>query len=390
MKKTVIGLLCFIIGAVLVSFAAGSAAAPEPSPFAQEDVRLFRDKCGSCHGWKKAVDYFPGKTAEKRSAVIERMRAKKPGFITDAESARIKKLLSGDSLKAVGAAVETLDKKTGAEPSPSKTSTAKTKTSKEKTGDAAEKKATEAVAFAPEDVRLFRDKCGSCHGWKKAVDYFPGKTAEKRSAVIDRMRAKNPGFITDAESARIKKLLSGDNLKAVGGAVEEMEKKESEKKSEGEREDAGAAAAAGFTGGGGAPKAMKVSHGAAMFVSFLLLGIYVVATGVKRRYKTAAASIKFDWKKHVFRGKLYVVITLAGFGGGLLIYALDGFGAPGPHFIAGAAVASLYLIGGIAGLRLSRGKAPAGMKHLHFAATISATIIYLFSIASGVSLAIKS
>ncbi len=390
MKKPVLVLMCLIIGALFVSVSTRLSASSEPEAFAQDDVRLFRDKCGACHGWKKAVDYFPGKTAEKRSAVIERMRAKKPGFISDAESARIKKLLSGDNLKAVGAAVETLDKKTGDEPSPSKSSMAKPKTSKGKAGDAAEKKATEAVAFAPEDVKLFRDKCGSCHGWKKAVDYFPGKTAEKRLAVIERMRAKKPGFITDAESARIKKLLSGEDLKAVGGAVEEMEKKESKKKSEGEREDAGAVAAAGFTWGGGAPKAMKVSHGAAMFVSFLLLGIYVVATGVKRRCRTAAAPFKFDWKKHVFRGKLYVVITLAGFGGGLLIYALDGFGAPGPHFIAGAAVATLYLIGGIAGLRLARGKAPAGMKHLHFAATISATIIYLFSIASGVSLAIKS
>ncbi len=389
MKKAAFISICFLVGAFFAMFSAKLAVTTDPGSFAQEDVRLFRDKCGSCHGWKKAVDYFPGKTAEKRSAVIERMRAKKPGFITDAESARIKKLLSGDNLKAVGAAVETLDKKTDDEPSPSKASTAKQKISKGKAKDSADKKATEAVSFAPEDIRLFRDKCGSCHGWKKAVDYFPGKTAEKRSAVIERMRSKKPGFITDAESALIKKLLSGDNLKAVGAAVEEMEKKESEKKSEGEREDAGAAAAAGFAGSGGAPKAMKTSHGAAMFVSFLILGIYMVATGVKRRYKIAAAAFKFDWKKHVFRGKLYVVITLAGFGGGLLIYALDGFGAPGPHFIAGAAVASLYLIGGIAGLRLARGKAPAGMKHLHFAATISATIIYLFSIASGVSMALK-
>ncbi len=371
-------------------FSARLAATTEPGSFSSDDLRLFRDKCGACHGWKKPIEYFPGKSAEKRSAVIERMRTKKPGFISDAEAARIKKLLSGDNLKAVESAVESLDTKTSVEKAEaSKAPASKTKTLKKEDGAAADKKTSPEMAFAPEDVKLFRDKCGACHGWKKPIDYFPGKSAEKRSAVIERMRTKNPGFISDAEAARIKKLLSGDNIKAVGSAVEELEIKESKKKSEGEREDSASAAATGSGGSGGAPKAMKVSHGAAMFFSFLLLGIYVAATGLKRRYKAATTPFKFDWKKHVFRGKLYVIITLGGFAGGLLIYTLDGFGALVPHFIAGAAVAALYLIGGVAGLRLARGKAPASLKHLHFAANISATIIYLFSIVSGVSLAVK-
>jgi cytochrome c553 len=364
MRKSVFVLMCLIIGALFVSVSTRLSASSEPKAFAQDDVRLFRDKCGSCHGWKKPIDYFPGKSAEKRSAVIERMRTKKSGFISDAEAARIKKLLSGENLKAVGAAVESLDNE-------------------------ADKKASPPVAFAPEDVKLFRDKCGSCHGWKKPIEYFPGKSAEKRSAVIERMRTKKSGFISDAEAARIKKLLSGENLKAVGAAVESLEKKESEKKSEVEQDEDAPIAAAGVAGSGGAPKAMKISHGAAMSASFLLLGIYMTSTGLKRRYKTVSPKFKFDWKKHVFRGKLYALITLGGFAGGLLIYALDGFGAPGPHLIAGALVAGLYLIGGAAGLRLARGKAPANLKFLHFAATTSATVIFLFSIVSGVSIAVK-
>jgi hypothetical protein len=228
------------------------------------------------------------------------------------------------------------------------------------------------------DVELFAVKCGLCHSWKKATDAFAGPLAGKQAVIVTAMQQKKSGFISDAESKTIARLLTDYDLKRVA-----------------------AAAAAVPRPSGMAPhmvlKTIKIFHGSLQTLSFLLLGIYMSLTGLKRFFidikKFEKFPVKFNRKKHAKLGKIYVVLVILGFFGGLAIFVLQNFhaGPALPHLVAGAAVAFLYAVAGIAGLKLAgtKGPSPTGLKYTHLVCVTIATLLFVFNIVSGIMLVLK-
>jgi cytochrome c553 len=225
--------------------------------------------------------------------------------------------------------------------------------------------------FTDGDVRLFRVKCGLCHGLDETFDEFPGLPLDDRAAVIADMRGRKPGWISEPEGAAIAALLSAEDLGGLAAAVERQAGSE-------ER-------ARGWT------RFLPIAHGALMLAVFLALGIAVALSGLRRLFDKKRLLPRFPgsfvWKRHVLKGKIYVPCVLAGLCFGLAIWALDGFSiGAAPHFIAGCAVGALFAIGGVAGLRLAAGKGTPALRGLHAACNLTATALFAFNVVSGLIL----
>jgi len=93
--------------------------------------------------------------------------------------------------------------------------------------------------------------------------------------------------------------------------------------------------------------------------------------------------IRFDWKNHAQVGKIYVLMVIAGFGGGLLIFLHDGMHIGAPlHFWAGVSIAALFAAGGATGLVMARGGG-RGLGLVHAACNLTATLLFILSIITG-------
>lgn len=233
-------------------------------------------------------------------------------------------------------------------------------------------------AAANDDVRLFQSKCGHCHSWSRPVREFSGRDAAYIEKTIRRMAEKKPGFITEADAEAISRLFNESGALEVKGA--EAAKKAAEKDEE-ENESLERL-----------EETIKYVHAAWLGAVFVFFGIYMTLGGVKRLFNRLKLTVgfpgAFEWRKHIARGKLFVIFVIVGFLGGAAIFAIDGFeiGVARFHLFSGAAIAALYACGGAVGLRLARGKASAGLKTLHSAFNLTATALFLFNIASGVYL----
>jgi len=227
------------------------------------------------------------------------------------------------------------------------------------------------ATFKDGDVQLFRVKCGLCHGLEETFDEFPGLSRDERAAVIEDMRGRKPGWISESESAVITSLLSTDDLAGLAAAVE--------------RETSAEAPVEGWT------RFLPIAHGVAMAAVFFALGIAMALSGLKRLFDKKKLLPRFPgsfvWRRHVLKGKIYVACALAGLGVGLSIWALDGFAiGAAPHFIVGCAVGALFAIGGLAGMRLAAGKGTLAMRRLHASCNLTATALFAANVASGLFL----
>lgn len=229
------------------------------------------------------------------------------------------------------------------------------------------------------DVRLFTVKCGSCHGWNRAFKVFSGPGGNKRAEIILAMQKKKPGYISDAETARITQLLSVKDLKPVAAEAEKISPNNRILRSEKIR------------------LAIMGTHSAFMVLLFVTLGIYMALTGLKRFFTDInffkGFPVKFNRNKHVKVGKIYIILALFGFSVGMSLWIMSHFNAGGAkfHLIAAFLISALYLGGGISGLMLAktRGKSPSGLKYTHLTCNVTATLIFIFNIVTGLSIAIK-
>lgn len=227
------------------------------------------------------------------------------------------------------------------------------------------------AAFDDGDVRLLRVKCGLCHGLDETFDEFPGLPLEDRAAVIEDMRGRKPGWISEPEGAAITALLSAQDLDGLAAAVE--------------RQTASEAQARGWA------RILPFAHGAAMAAVFFVLGIVMALSGLKRLLDKKKLLPRFPgafvWRRHVLKGRIYVPCALAGLCFGLAIWALDGFSVgAAPHFAAGCAVGLLFSLGGVTGLRLAAGKGTPATRRLHALCNLTATALFAFNVVSGLVL----
>ena len=228
------------------------------------------------------------------------------------------------------------------------------------------------ATFKDGDVRLLRVKCGLCHGLEETLDEFPGLPRDERAAVIEDMQGRKPGWISESESAVITSLLSIGDLAGLAAAVERQTSAE-------------APAEEGWT------RFLPIAHGALMLAVFFALGIAMALSGLKRLFESRAILPglpgSFVWKRHVLKGKIYVPCVLAGLCFGLAIWALDGFSiGAAPHFAAGCAVGLLFAVGGLAGLRMARGKGTPTLRRMHLICNLTATALFAANVVSGLFL----
>ncbi|MCK9458887.1 MAG: DUF4079 family protein [Proteobacteria bacterium] len=227
------------------------------------------------------------------------------------------------------------------------------------------------AAFDDGDVRLLRVKCGLCHGLDETFDEFPGLPLEDRAAVIEDMRGRKPGWISEPEGAAITALLSAQDLDSLAAAVERQTASEAQER--------------------GGARFLPIAHGALMLAVFLALGIAMALSGLKRFFEKRKILPRFPGsfvrRRHVLKGKIYVPCALAGLCFGLAIWALDGFSiGAAPHFAAGCGVGLLFALGGFAGLRLAGGKGTPATRRLHTACNLTATALFAFNVVSGLLL----
>ena len=228
-----------------------------------------------------------------------------------------------------------------------------------------------AGTFRQEDVRLLRVKCGLCHGLEETLEEFPGMSLSDRAAVIEDMQGRKAGWISDPERVAITALLSAQDLDGLAAAVE--------------RQTASEAQARGWT------RILPIAHGGAMAAAFFVLGIAMALSGLRRLFDKKEIFPRFPgsfaWKKHVLKGKIYVACALSGLAVGLSIWALDGFSVGAlTHFAIGCGVGLLFAVGGLAGLRMARGKGTPALRRLHAACNLFATALFTFNVVSGLLL----
>jgi hypothetical protein len=236
-----------------------------------------------------------------------------------------------------------------------------------------------AGPILPEDARLFGEKCGRCHGWQKPIRAFSGPLGKQRKEIIIEMSNKIPGFVSDAQRERIILLLSQKDLNQVAAVVEKVYKPKNSPGREMIR------------------RIISAVHGGLMALLFLTLGVYMTLSGLKRFFieikKFKGFPAKFNRRDHIRNGKVFIVLAAAGFLFGAEILYLSHF-HPGPaifHLFAAIVILILYAIGGITGLKLAKikGKAPSGLKNTHLVCNVTATLLFIFNIASGIALALS-
>ncbi|MFA6448680.1 MAG: DUF4079 family protein [bacterium] len=234
--------------------------------------------------------------------------------------------------------------------------------------------AAPAGVFAQKDLKLFRDKCGLCHGWQKPTQKFEVMPLEKRAKIIIGMQKKKADWISDTERETITALLATNDLAGLSEAVNKLTPPVDPKEIR--------------------IKYISAFHGIFMASLFLILGIGMAISGMKRHYDKLKIRPdfpgKFVWKTHVLRGKIYIIGVFLGLAGGKIIWALDGYSiAALPHFINGFAIAILFACGGYAGLKLAGGKGTAALRRVHFACNMTATVLFAFNVLSGIALLVK-
>jgi hypothetical protein len=276
-----------------------------------------------------------------------------------------------------------------------------------------------------EDVRLFRVKCGLCHGLNKTFEDFPGMSPQDRVAVIEDMQSKKSGWISDPERAELTALLATNDFAGLAAAVEKptavarptpvghskhvaVQKPAVEPPPVLEptpfAEPTPAAAPAPAAEptrvvdppmdedpGETRIKIISITHGIVMAAVFFVLGIAMALSGLKRLFEKRKILPRFPgafaWRRHVLKGKITVLCALAGLGVGLSIWALDGFSIGAlPHFAIGCGVGLLFAVGGAAGLRLAAGKGTPAMRRLHALCNLTATALFAANVASGLFL----
>jgi len=136
---------------------------------------------------------------------------------------------------------------------------------------------------------------------------------------------------------------------------------------------------------------LPIAHGVAMAAVFFVLGIAMALSGLKRFFEKKRILPRFPgsfvWQRHVLKGKITIACALAGLGVGLSIWALDGFSIGAlPHFAVGCGVGLLFAVGGLAGLRMARGKGTPALRRLHAICNLAATALYTINFVSGLSL----
>jgi len=274
------------------------------------------------------------------------------------------------------------------------------------------------ATFNGGDVRLFRVKCGLCHGLNKTFKAFPGMSVRERAGVIEEMAGKKDGWISDPERGAIEALLATDDLAGLAAAVERPKASAPKQAAEPTPIAAPAPIATPSPALASAPivvpnpvpaptpvmaplpdedagdagtELLPIAHGVAMAAVFFVLGIAMALSGLKRFFEKKKILPRFPgtfvWRRHVLKGKITIACALGGLGVGLSIWALDGFSIGSlPHFAIGCGVGLLFAAGGLAGLRMARGKGTPALRRLHAACNLSATALFTFNVVSGLLL----
>jgi cytochrome c5 len=93
-------LICAFLGILMVAAASGCAKKEEPKPAgpaplseaAQDGKILVENMCTVCHSLERVTERE--ETKEKWEKIIKEMQGKKPGFISDADAAKMLEYLS--------------------------------------------------------------------------------------------------------------------------------------------------------------------------------------------------------------------------------------------------------------------------------------------------------
>ena len=269
-----------------------------------------------------------------------------------------------------------------------------------------------AQTYAHEDLMLFKEKCAQCHNmtriFKASSPIHEGELVEIVNEMQEKAaRKKGKEPISDQEKDIIIGLFEAGPHEALKAEMERIDPalfapekrgaKTMKDKADGANREAGRADGYGSAmdmredvaeeeDEEAAVELIEKIHGPWQLAAFLLLGLYMLFSGLSRKFKRNIL-VAFDFKKHAGRGKIYIPAVLLGYLGGLCIWWLEGMD-PGDaiiHFQVGTAIAVLFALGGVIGLNLASGRA-TGLKWLHMTCNGLASVLFIFQIVTGLSL----
>ncbi len=233
------------------------------------------------------------------------------------------------------------------------------------------------------DLDLYVVKCGKCHSQKAIIRYakgYKGESEQNIAKVVVRMEKMKNSGMTPADSRQITRFLATADLDRVAQEIENSTPSNIGDKPAGKPEEKEIT------------DIIEHVHAGAMTATFLALGIYMPLSGLRRRSERVKPlhMRKFNWKRHVNLGKVYITIVLAGYLSGFYILIADNF-QPGralPHLIIGTGIVIFFAISGYTGTRLAKGKKK--FRNLHLISTLIATLLFIANIISGIMLGISS